>query len=459
MTLDIRRQQWLMDSGRYDEVWVEVEAVLRQDPYNRDALFLIGQTELRRGNKGAAFQYFMRSEMETRKQSLEPRAETYNNIGCCLHDEQFMEDAKLWFLKSYEMDNKSIATMANLCAVEAALGQPEVSVAWADKVLEIDDANPDALYNSSLSMFALGRWSEAWDRYKTSIGNEFRTMRNYHEGQETPRWSGSADERVVIYGEQGLGDEILFASMMPDAIATGASIYLETQPALRRLFARSFPGATVYGTRKRSDLSWPLDEKIEARMEIGGLGEFFRQRPEDCPKTPYLTPDEQQRKMWRRVFGKKKPTIGLAWTGGSTRTGRRYRSLNLEALKPILESVNANFVSLEYLEDEEEMANAEIKNLVSFPWATQDCDDYDITASLVAELDLVVAVTTTVVDLAGALGTPCWVICPKHAPWRYGLKDNEMFWYPHRLFRQDEQFEWEPVLERLHEALLERFNK
>jgi ADP-heptose:LPS heptosyltransferase len=146
--------------------------------------------------------------------------------------------------------------------------------------------------------------------------------------------------------------------------------------------------------------------------------------------------------MWRALFDRqRKPVIGIAWTGGVPWTGDRYRKWTLDDLLPVFRSVDAVWVSLQYKDAGKEIAAFRARHpdidLRQYAYATLT-QDYDDTAALVAECDLVFSMQTGVIHLAGALGKDCWCFVNSHPGWRYGASGDSMPWYRSvRLYRQD----------------------
>jgi hypothetical protein len=225
------------------------------------------------------------------------------------------------------------------------LGRYDEALSWADLCLKQDSQNKDVLYNSSLTLLAQGRWKEAWPRYNITLGIKDRNVRNFHGQRPTPRWNPNINPKasVCIYGEQGIGDEIMFASMIPDAIATGARVVLETDRRLEGLYKRSFPEATVYPTRGQSVCEWVAEERVETRLEAGGLGEYFAPAPRRSGA--YLKVDPAKRAMVKAWLDSTAPNnklrVGIAWTGGMWNTGRRIRSLPIASLGPLSGSASS----------------------------------------------------------------------------------------------------------------------
>ena len=292
--------------------------------------------------------------------------------------------------------------------------------------------------NLGLACLAHGNWKEGWPLYDAIIGFDKSRRKVQYAGEQ--EWDGSPGKTVVIYAEQGLGDEISFASMVPDAMAR-SSIILDCTDKLAGLFRRSFPGATVYGTRWETGLGWDkAHTQIDASVSIGALGKLFRNEDSDFPAKPWLVPDPERREMWRALFAKAgKPVIGIAWTGGVAWTGDRYRKLTLEQLLPVFKAVDAVWVCLEYKDASKEIAAFRQQHdvdLRQYAYATLT-GDYDDTAAMVAELDCVVSMQTAVIHLCGGLGKDCYTFVNKHGQWRYGT-GNRVIWYgePVKLYRQ-----------------------
>lgn len=293
--------------------------------------------------------------------------------------------------------------------------------------------------NLGLALLATGQWKEGWPLYDAIIG--FDKSRRKMQYRDEPTWDGEKGKSVVIYEEQGIGDVISFASMVPDAIQDCKEVVLDVHPKLEGLFRRSFPQATVYGSITGLGEDWRGKHQIDASVSIGGLGKLYRPSPEACPGTPYLKADPERVTMWKALFEKeKRPVIGVAWSGGLEHTGARHRVWGLDELLPIFKSVDAVWVSLQYKDASKEIEAFRAKHpeidLRQYKFGTLT-QDYDDTAALVEALDLVVCMQTAVGHLAGALGKEAWVFVNKHSQWRYGPNTQTTLpWYKSvRLFR------------------------
>ena len=313
--------------------------------------------------------------------------------------------------------------------------------------------------NYGICLLARRDW-KGWDYYSDCVETPQRLRKPI--GSE-PDWTGAKGQSIVIRTEQGMGDEINFASMFPDAIRDSARVVIECEGKLEGLFERSFPAAKVYGTRRTDRSSWAeADLHPDASIIAGELGKICRTKDADFTGTAYLVADPGRRTMWRALFDSKhKPVIGIAWSGGTYDTGRKVRRFDLEQLLPVLQSVDAHWVSLQYQDATEEIeeftkAHPEI-DLVQYPYATLT-PDYDDTAGMVAELDLVVCMQTCVAHLAGALGKEALVFIPERSLWRYGEGYERVLWYRSmKLYR--EKNGWTAAIEKVADELSRRYRR
>jgi hypothetical protein len=299
----------------------------------------------------------------------------------------------------------------------------------------------------AISLLSQGNWERGWDEHEWGL--KTKGIREDRKVLDVPVWDGKAPGTVLVYGEQGMGDEIMFASMLPDLLKTNQVVF-ECYHRLQSLFRKAFPGVPVYGTREDKEVSWADNHKIDYRIPIGSLGQFYRRSRETFPGTPYLKADPLPKGDKFR--------IGISWIGGGAKIGRiQKRSVPLPWWKPIMNVKDVEFVSLQYTDSDGDLdimdalgygvkRMKEVKEL-----------DYLETARLVASCDLVISVCTSVIHLAGALGVPCWVMTPKYPAWRY-QNTGGMPWYRSvRLYRAPMAGEegWPAVVARIGSDLQE----
>lgn len=437
--------QRALEAGDTLRALTAADELLRRDPANVDAMFIAGTSMLLSSHEGIAALVLNAARCATKDPvKLGP---IWDNIGCALQ-EYHPEEAYRAFKKALEY-GEGRGTYDNLCNVASQIGRHAEALEFADKSTQVNPA-----HNRSFALMHLGRWAEAWREYAKSAGTSTRPRTDRDYG--LPRWDGKKRGKVIIHGEQGVGDEIMFMSMCPkdfDGV-------IECNPRNETLFARSFPNATVYGTLLLNALEWPLKERADYHLEMGGLGEFFA--PEPFRRGEFLRADGARMAGLRAYLdhargGRTGPLVGLAWTGGAWATGRAKRSVpfDLVAKKLIEQHPDATFVCLEYEDRREELAA--YPQVLNPHWATKKGADLDELAALVSALDLVITPAQSVVDVCGGLGAPVWVMVDPEPPWRYAHlagEDRMWFYESARLFRQRrEDRGWERVVSNVTTAL------
>ena len=331
-------------------------------------------------------------------------------------------------LKCAKSDHDRKVLAVNLSALYLDNGEWDKAEKHIKQVLADDPTDRDAIANLGFIQLARGEWDKGWKGYRNTIGSDWRPRVQY---KDEPEWDGTPGKTVALYADQGLGDEISFASMVPDAADVCRKVVLDCDSRLEGLFRRSFPQVKVYGTRTKTTKWAPEDRDIDASLPLGQIGEYFRTSRESFPGTPYLIPCPDRKTMWRSLFAAKgKPCIGVAWTGGSPKTNARNRRISLQDLLPVFRNIDAHFVSLQYKDAAQEIAPLQAKgiDIAQYAFGTLT-NDYDDTAALIASLDYVLCIQTAVAHAAGALGTPATVLVPVATQWRYGNRLSSIPWY------------------------------
>lgn len=419
----LERARELAESGDLDEAWKITERVLQQDPDNVIALVL-GTYINERAKRLPVAYYFARRVTE-----LQPkRSSSWTNFGRCADQMWLYHESVRAYRKAIqfaESPKVEALNLTNLAALYINYGEFKKAEPVCREALKKDPDSKKAKANLGFCLLARRQWAEGWKLYGECLGSVQRRKVQY--GDE-PDWNGEEGKRVVIYGEQGLGDEISFASMIPDACSV-ASVIVDCDARLENLFKRSFPKAKVYGTRNK-EAHW--DDEFDSSCAMGALGAIFRNTESSFTGVPYLVADPDRVTMWKALWKSKgKPAIGIAWSGGLWHTGAKARKMSIDDFLPLFESIDAHFVCLQYTDSQAEIDEFLSRHphidLKQYPFATLT-KDYDDTAGLVASLDRVVSMQTAVVHLAGALGVPCDVIVPM-GQWRYGEEYEDVPWY------------------------------
>jgi tetratricopeptide (TPR) repeat protein len=339
------------------------------------------------------------------------------------------------------------------------LGRVDEALADYERALAIVPGYPPALFHRGMARLLLGDFDRGWEGYELrKLSQEDRRTATTH-----PTWDGSPipGRTLLVRREQGLGDEIMFASMYGEVASRVGTCLIECDPRLRSLFERSIPQATFFPAMGGPLPKSLAERRVDFEIDAGSLANLFRRGAAAFPPHGgYLKADPARVQHWRERLAKtgEAPTVGISWTGGVRKTGRGMRSLSLESWLPLLRLDGVRFVSLQYTrEAEEQVTSLHREHGVKVEHWQAAIDDYDETAALVCALDIVVSVCTSVVHLAGALGRPAWVLAPYSPEWRYGFRGSSMAWYPSvRIFRQTRFGDWSDVLPGVQAALQER---
>lgn len=418
--------QQLIDSERYQEALQLLNKNLDDDPDNLSALFQFGEALLKMDRVGMATVIYRYLSM------LAPnRSEVWNNLGRCYQKKETSKEARACFKKALELDINSAAALTNLAVMDVNEGRPDRAVILAQKALSLSPNARQAYDVVAMGKLAMRDWS-GWHDYMRSEGPPFRNLRQYTVPSEA-EWMGEKGKTVVVYREQGLGDEILFASCLQEVIDDSKKVIVDCDKRLVGLLQRSFPQADVYGTGYSKELDWPKNYQIDASAPMGRIPAFYRRKDSDYPGTAYLKACPLRKKAYRAMLASlgMGPKVGIAWTGGKrtdtvTKSDAEYRSLSLDQIKPLL-LPGHHYISLEYRPAHDEIKTSGLP-IHDWPWITQS-HDYDDTAALVDELDYIIAVPTTVVHLAGALGKTCYCLTPEHSNFRFGVTGEDMIWH------------------------------
>lgn len=324
-----------------------------------------------------------------------------------------------------------------------------------EAALERDPGNTDIGYNLAICELRHGEFAVGWPRLELRRrGDNF--IGRYRK-LPFPEWRGEplAGKSILVYPEQGLGDELMYAACLPQLAAQARHVALECDPKLEALFTRSFPQCSVIARPRTFANDWvnQIAPRPDYQVPIGSLARHFRSRAEDFPDHGgFLQADPAKVQRWKARLEALGPgrNIGLSWQGGVGHTGKARRSLSLRQLEPVLRIPGRRYISLQYTDVRSELESAPVR-IEHWPEAI---DDYDETAALVCALDSVLTVCTAIVHLTGALGRPALVMVPFGSDWRYGAAGERMPWYPSvRLVRQSRIGDWSGVLDEVARRL------
>jgi tetratricopeptide (TPR) repeat protein len=342
----------------------------------------------------------------------------------------------------------ALINLAVLCDLQ---GRMDDALRFLEEAVGANPENPEPHFHYALALLARERLAEGWAHY------DWRLRRPQSQGLQfaCPYWAGEPihSRRMLLWTEQGPGDELLLASMLPDLIARGAVCTLICSQRLAPVFRRSFPEITLV---LREDVLNGTAGTVVAdyQASLSQLGLYLRPTPAAFPATgAYIKPDAALTAEFRHRYqgSTADRLVGIAWRSANP-VAEAEKSTALAAWSDILRTPGARFVSLQYGSHAKEIDAAKkatgAKIIVD---STVDAlTDMDRFAAQVAAMDLVISVSNTTVHVAGSMGMPVWTLVPasKGRIWYWFLERTDSPWYPTmRLFRQSRGTDWTPVLQ------------
>jgi tetratricopeptide (TPR) repeat protein len=441
----------LHDLGHFREAEEVHRLSLKRDPDTADAHNNLAATLISLGK-------YAQAEAAARKAcELNPRSSHARvMLGASLLEQQRLDEAKRIFDEAGALDPRDPLVLRWAAIVEMTF---HADFAAAETILrrglEIAPQDSGLHINLARTLLIRQRFAEGWEEYEWRKRELSRA--GLYTNLPSPHWSGiEAPEgiAVAVVGEQGVGDEIMFAACLGNLAARASRCVLHCNPRLEALFKRSFPQVEVVGSAPARPI------EVDYQIAAGSLPRLFRRRAADFPRHDgYLKPDERKVAKWRDRLAALGPgtKVGLSWKGGTPLSDQARRTLRLDDFESLLRPDGTHWINLQYGDCEEEISALRARTGIALHHWREAIDDLDETAALICALDLRVSVCNTLVHLSGALGKEVWVIAPLSPDWRYGHAGEAMLWYPSaRMFRQQKSGEWTAVLQRLEQALTSR---
>jgi len=467
------------------------QEALAETSSHAEVLTNLGSLEARRGNFEVAIQWYGKAL------AVDPAyGEAHLNRGIALRELERFEEAAAAFRRVVEIDPHHAGAQVNLgtalaamCRTEAALacyeealalapnlaeahlnrgnalrdlGRLEGSIASYREALAYQPESVDAHFNLALALLAAGDFEAGWKEHEWRWRTE--NLKPIARDFDKPQWDGSplGAKSVLVWNEQGIGDEIMYSLCLTDMLAENpeARLLLECDGRLAGMFRRTYPRLTVLG-RDRSDTrgNGVARPDFDFHIPLGSLQQHFRNKCDDFPAViTRLRPDPEKLAFWRQRLDQLGDglKVGIAWRGGVLLSMKQQKSVPLEILNPILNVSGIQFVNLQYGDCADDLAATERTfGITIHDWPDLDpIEDIESQAALIANLDLVIQTSNASAHLAGALNVPVWILVSAAPNWRWGTTGETCLWYPSmRVFRQPTAGDWKGLAQEVTAAL------
>ena len=442
---------------RYEAAEACFEQAIFLRPEVADFHYNLGNVRYKRKETEAASESFRKAL------TLKPdHVQALLNLGHCLRSMGQGEESAQQFRRATELapqDPEAWHFLGNLLRDQ---GQLDEAVSCQEQAIARAPEHEEAHISLALTLLQDGQLERGWEEYvwrlkeKKPDGSLSMETRPFPQ----PMWQGDslAGKRLLIWGEQGLGDKLMFANMLPDVIRSADQVFMECDPRLVGLLSRSFPSAYFYPMRNPPDLGL-RQSGADFQTPLGSLARWFRTSLEAFPRQGgYLVSDADQVATYRNWLdslgsGLK---VGISWRSILRGGYRDLHYTELDQWGDILKTPGVIFVNLQYGDCAEELADARQRFGVEIHEAAglNLKDDLDQAASLTSALDMVITAGTSVCAMAGALGKETWMFTIKDVWDRLGAENYP--WFPSvRIFERNEPG-WDACLAEIARELGEQ---
>jgi len=400
------------------------------------------------------------AQLQAAAQSPDVSSDALRLLGAALLETGDLAAATPVLERAAALPGRTAGVLVELGTLYLGLARQSDARGCFEDALALEPGHAAAHASLAVALLGAGEFARGWDEYEWRLRTRFdaapRGAMPY-----APCAGPMAQASVFVGSEQGIGDEIMFASCFADLIADSARCVLECSGRLLPLFARSFPAAQVIA-RNRS--AWPGRERtgdIDCGIWAGSLPRLYRRSAAAFPGHAYLRPDTALVERWRAELDAlgARVRVGLAWSGGLPETGRAQRSLPLQALAPLFGLPETAFVSLELMDRSAEAREVSARGGARLQHWPGVAADPERLAALIGALDLVVSVPNASAHLAGAIGREAWVLVAGAPTWRYLWEGKGVPWYrTMRVLRRGAGESLERWVYGLRDAIAQRFS-
>lgn len=426
-----------------------------------------------------------------------------NNMGGIYRRLNKNDRAREMFEKGLEQSPDDPDILNNLGTLFVNEGTAEEGMQYVDRAIKAGPGRPHAHWNRSLLLLEQEKFGEGFKEYVWGHVTKDRPSKQYIDkgGNDVHWWDGKRVDTLVVFGEQGVGDETMFLSMVPDIRLFCNTLILDIHPRLVNIMKRTFsddPGIHIYGTRKEWDKvpEWGKDYKLDAKASLGTCAKYLRYDESLFPGNGFVVPNMQLTQEASWLVPGTEPLVGISWVGGVMSTRKDLRAIHLDKLEPIFRALpDARYLSLQYTAhggdcdafetktgvkihhfpdwtetqyqqyydvydsgrkriaryQDKEQAKVAVAGMQGASWelVAGPAFDLDKLFSMINACDAIITVNQSNVWFGGALGKAVFTLTPSRCAWRYGRNRMDTVWFKSvRQYRQVGD-DWDPAIQTL----------
>jgi tetratricopeptide (TPR) repeat protein len=411
------KSYWMLN--RYELAIQFYKRVIQLDPENFDSWLDLSALFAANAQNTEAL-YFATQALSLKP--TDPRG--HLNLGCALSVMGRVDDAHYCFETVLKLSPGNVSALTNIAVIQEKRGEIDEALSSLDQALSLtpkgSDAEAQILYSKSYPLLSKGQLKEGWEMYAYGFKLNSKLSRGPKRKFNVPLWDGEAihGKKLLIWREQGLGDELMYAHILPEAFSLCDDIIIECEERLISLFQRSFPNCQVRKQHLDVLSGFATTNDFDYHLPMGSLAQLFRNEITSFQRgKPYLIPDSKRVQAFasRLAPYKSKKIIGICWRSGVVNADRSLHYTALSSWKPIFDVENTVFVNLQYGDCAQELQQArEVLGVDIMEWSDLDLrNDLEGLAALMTNLDCVISVGTAVAQMAGALGNHLILLTPR----------------------------------------------
>ena len=383
--------------------------------------------------------------------------EAYYNQGVVLQDQGNFNQAVESYQEAIRINPEYAQAYNNYGFILHKQGKFDEAINQYRRAIDLGPTIAQAHTNLGVALLLTGDFKKGWQEYDWRLKTEL-----YRSDKRTlpyPRWHGCdlASKTILVWAEQGIGDQIMFASVLHLLAQKSQRVVVGIEPRLVAIFQRSFPSIAFFSQFDLPDLC-VLGHSIDYQIPIASLGQHFLNTETTFPKQrSYVIPCSEKVQQFEHRYKQLadgRPLIGISWRGGNK--GKESRNISLKQWADLIAMRNFCFINLQYGDVIDEIN--EFTAATGIPIysdgqvdSSKDLDDF---FAQVAAMDLVVSIANSTAHIAGSLGKPALIFLPHVPDWRWMLNRTDSLWYPEiTLLRQSREGSWSDVLQQAKTAL------